>query len=228
MLGDYQGAISIWQSLENRNYRRIFLGLHLADAHLRDVTLSEAERRYREIAIALESELADGKQADDLIDAMPGDQQRLTYGVALAWARLGIAVALARRHVGYEEALQQVDQARRRCEDLGLHGDKVRWLANCDRIAGEVLYRKGDVRAARAPLERSLTSAASSEGYFYLAEALFAGLDRKADDENARALALRIRGLADQASKLDFEPEADARIGTLKARLEATAAAKAL
>lgn len=226
-LGDVAAAQALWHALESRAYRPLYLGLHLADSKLREVSFDDAERRFRALATQLDAELAgDAGRVDQPVDAMPGDPDRPTYGAAAAWAHLGVALALVRRLIGHDEALARVDRAREIARAFGEDADRRRWLGYCERIEGEIRFRHGDLSGAQGPLERSLHSAPASDGYYYLAAALLAELDPTAADAAARQRATRIRGLAALSATLDRDGEFDARLSELTARLAATAAGK--
>jgi tetratricopeptide (TPR) repeat protein len=228
-LGDAVGAQRQWRVLESRGYHPLYLGLHLADSLLREVSFGEAEARFRQLAARLETELAgDAARVDQPIDRMSSDQTLTTYGTAAVWANLGIALALARRHVAYGEALRHVERAREVASRIGDPDAKRQWMGTCDQFEGEVRVRQGDLAAALGPLERSLETNPTSDGYFFLATALLAQLDRRADDAAARQTAARVRGLIDLSGKLDRDGLFEERLGELRTRLDGAAAAKAV
>lgn len=223
-LGDVAAAQAKWLALESRGYLPVYLGLHIADSKLREVSLYDAETRFRRLSATLDAELAgDARRVDQPIDSMPGDANRETYGTAAAWADLGIALALARRRVGFGEALSRIAKARACVSRFGAVDERLRWGGICDRIEGELHFLAGEMAAALGPLERSLESAPTSDGYYYLAAALLDQLDPTADAAAARRAIPRIRALAELAEKLDSEGEFTTRLKELSTRLEAVA-----
>ena len=226
-IGDVRDGQALWQALESRQYRPLYLGLHLADSMLREVSLEQAQAQFERWS----THVADkAKESPDImhqpIDGVPGDTT--THAEALVWSELGIAAAIAGRQGGFDVALRHVENARTATAQIQDAASRERWLAQCDRIGGEVLLRQGQAARAAPLFESALLKTTSFHNYRFLAAALLDQLKPSAADAKARVTALRIRSLLDHAVKLDLDEEAKQPIAELRRRLASTAAGKAI
>ena len=229
-LGDVHGGQALWRALESRGFRPLYLGLHLADSMLREVSLELAQAMFVRWSKHIATEVkADPEIMSRPVDGLPGDPSQTTYGESLVWAELGIAAAIARRHGGFDEALVHTGMARAAGEEIKEETTRLEWLGNCDRIEGEILLRQGAPARAVPLLERALLRTTNAEAYRYLAAALLDQLEPSAAvDAGARAAAMRIKALLDHASKLDLDEEIEQPIAELRGQLGNTAAGKAI
>ncbi len=228
-LGSVRDGQALWQALESREFRPLYLGLHLADSMLREVSLEQAqalfERWVRHVADKTK-ESPDSMHRP--IDGLPGDPTKTTYAEALVWGELGTALAIARRQGGFDDALMHIGNARTAAAEIKDEATRLQWLGNCDRIEGEVLLRQGEAAQAVPLFERALLRTTNADNYRYLAAALLDQLEPSAADTNARFAAMRIKSLLEHGVKLDLDEEIKQPIAELRSRLGSTAAGKAI
>jgi tetratricopeptide (TPR) repeat protein len=226
-MGNVNDGLALWQALESREFRPIYLGLNVADAMLREVSLDQAQARFEGLAADLESRCqGDAELVHQPIAVPQGDSSRATHGEALVWAELGIALAMARRQGGFDDALAHAGKARAAVANIDDSVSRQHWSGNCDRIEGEILLRKGDMAGAIRLLESGLVRSNHVENYRYLAAALLQQMDPAVDDSATRFVAARIKSLLDHAEKIDLDDELKPAVAELRARLAKTAASK--
>ena len=228
-LGNVRDGQALWRSLESREFHPLYLGLHMADSMLREVSLEQAQAQFERWARHVADKAKENPEImHQPVDGLPGDPIKTTYAEALVWSELGAAMAIGRRQGGCDNALMHIGNARAAAAEISDEAIRLQWLGDSDRIEGEILLRQGEAARAVPLFESALLRTTNANNYRYLAAALLDQLEPSAADAKARFAAMRITSLLEHAVKLDLDEEIKQPIAELRSRLGSTAAGKAI
>ena len=207
--------------MEAVDYADVAVSLELADALLGAENWQESEEIFKRVAEDLQRRLTAGEDVNELIES---PLEPIYLGVALCWARLGIAANYLERTICLELAVESVKLARESLEKLDDKAKREAWQGNCDRLEGEAFYQLDRIDEATARLERSIAVTPSAVDYYYLALCLERRIELGESERNFAPTRRQAELALNRARQLDFTNEFATKLDVLETRVQSLGA----